>query len=260
AASGLYSVMVTDSNGCMSSDTIQVSISNGVAVALGADTTVCGGPVVLDAGNAGSTYLWSDSTSAQTNSVSASGSYSVMVTDANGCMGTDTVSVVINALPVVTFSIAQDTICTLDAPLTLTGSPASGTFAGPGVSGSTFTPLALNGNQSIVYTYTDANGCSATATDVIFVDPCTGISDPSQSFSNTNIYPNPNLGQFIIDLGYVPNDVVNVEVMNSIGQLVQTFTITTTNKQVDLSNYEGGIYLIRITDGANTTIRRVVKQ
>jgi GEVED domain/Secretion system C-terminal sorting domain len=258
--SGLYSVMVTDSNGCMSSDTIQVSISNGVAVALGADTTVCGGPVVLDAGNAGSTYLWSDSTSTQTNTVSASGSYSVMVTDANGCMGNDTISIVINALPIVSFSIVQDTICTLDNVLTLTGTPAGGAFTGPGVSGTTFTPLTLNGNQTIQYTYTDSNGCSAIATDVIFVDPCTGVSDPSQSFTNTTIYPNPNQGQFIIDLGYVPNDVVNVEVMNSIGQLVQAFTITTTNKQVDLSNYEGGIYLIRITDGANTTIRRVVKQ
>lgn len=258
--SGQYAVMVTDSNGCMATDTVQVVISNGVDVALGSDTVACGGPVVLNAGNPGATYLWSDSTSAQTNSAATSGVYAVLVTDANGCVDTDTISVVINSLPVVTFSIVQDTICTLDAPLTLAGAPASGTFSGPGVSGTTFTPLSLSGSQNIAYTYIDTNGCSATATDVIFVDPCTGIIDPSQSFNGTTIYPNPTLGQFIIDLGYVPTDVVTVEVMNSIGQLVQAFTITTTNKQVDLSNFEGGIYLIRITDGAATTTRRVVKQ
>ncbi|MFN8712117.1 MAG: GEVED domain-containing protein [Bacteroidota bacterium] len=264
STSGLYSVMVTDSNGCMASDTIQVSISNGVAVALGADTTVCGGPVVLDAGNAGSTYLWSDTTTAQTNTVSASGSYSVMVTDANGCMGNDTISIVINALPVVSFSIAQDTICTLDDVLTLTGTPAGGSFAGPGVSGTTFTPFALNGNQTIQYTYIDTNSCSAIATEVIFVDPCTGVTENAFSGSIFTVYPNPNNGFFNLVMTNANYAEISIQVYTVLGQIVYSDMASGVSgdvtRQIDLTNLANGAYFVKVTAGSVTQTMKVMKK
>lgn len=257
--SGMYYVTVTDSNGCSAADSINIGIAAGPAVALGADTAVCGGPVTLDAGNAGSGYLWSDNSTSQTLTVTASGTFAVQVTDQSGCIGTDTISVVVNAIPTLTFNLSQNTICVDDAPMSLTATPAGGTFSGPGVTGSTFTPASLNGAQTLQYSYTDSNGCSAIATNVVTVDPCIGIHNPNGTVA-VNIYPNPNMGMFTIDLGQLPATGVTVEITNSIGQVIQKFVMNDQVKQIDLSTSEGGVYSVRLTDGLNTSVHRVVKQ
>lgn len=257
--SGMYYVTVTDLNGCTAADSINIGIAAGPTVALGADTAVCGGPVTLDAGNAGSGYVWSDFSTSQTLTVTSSGTYAVQVTDLNGCIGNDTISVVINAIPTINFTLSQNTICVDDAPMALTATPAGGTFSGPGVTGSSFNPFSLNGAQTLQYDYTDGNGCSASATNVIVVDPCIGIHNPNGAVA-VNIYPNPNMGMFTIDLGQLPSAAVTVEITNSLGQVVQKFTMTSQVKQVDLATYEGGVYSVRLNDGTGTSVHRVVKQ
>ncbi|MEO0896454.1 MAG: T9SS type A sorting domain-containing protein [Bacteroidota bacterium] len=61
-----------------------VTLSAQPLVNLGNDTASCGTPVLLDAGNAGSTFLWSTSETTQTISVTSSGIYWVDVTDMSG--------------------------------------------------------------------------------------------------------------------------------------------------------------------------------
>ena len=97
SATGTYSVTVTNTNSCTATDTVNVTINASPTVNLGSDVTQCGGTVNLDAANAGSTYLWSDNSTAQTLLVSATGLYAVTVTNTNGCTGIDTVNVTINA-------------------------------------------------------------------------------------------------------------------------------------------------------------------
>lgn len=61
---------------------------------LGRDITSCeGNEVVLDAGAGFSSYMWSTGDNTQTLTVTKGGEFSVMVTDANGCSGSDTVNV-----------------------------------------------------------------------------------------------------------------------------------------------------------------------
>jgi hypothetical protein len=87
--SGNYSVTVTNVSGCQASDTIQVTINTLPTVSLGNDTTQCGGSITLDAGSF-SSYSWSTGATSSTISVSTSGSYNVLATDANGCQDRDT--------------------------------------------------------------------------------------------------------------------------------------------------------------------------
>jgi hypothetical protein len=62
------------------------------------DTTICAGStLILDAGDGYAGYLWSDNSTGQTLTVSDSGDYSVTVTDADGCMITDGVTVHVDA-------------------------------------------------------------------------------------------------------------------------------------------------------------------
>ena len=90
STSGNYSVTVTDANGCSASDDANATIHANPTVNLGADQQTCSGnTITFDAGNAGSTYLWSTGETTQAITVSTSGNYSVTVTDANGCSAAD---------------------------------------------------------------------------------------------------------------------------------------------------------------------------
>ncbi|MFA8437210.1 MAG: hypothetical protein ACEPOZ_22095, partial [Marinifilaceae bacterium] len=81
STSGTYSVTVTDANGCTASDEVVITVNSNPVVSLGADQAFCeGNSAILDAGNVGSTYLWSDGTTNQTLVASASGTYDVRVT------------------------------------------------------------------------------------------------------------------------------------------------------------------------------------
>ncbi|HQW23554.1 MAG TPA: T9SS type A sorting domain-containing protein [Bacteroidia bacterium] len=98
-------------------------------------------------------------------------------TNSNGCSASDTSMVHVNGLPTVSFSTLP-TVCQNTGPVALSqGSPAGGTYSGPGVGGTTFyTGIAGAGTHSLVYTYHDANNCSNTATQDIIVNPIPVVS------------------------------------------------------------------------------------
>jgi hypothetical protein len=93
--SGLQVVRVEDYNGCPVYDTISIGYDfNAPMINLGLDTSPCvGTPFTIYAGNGYSHYLWSDNTTGQSLTVNSSGSYSVLVTDSNGCEASDLVHV-----------------------------------------------------------------------------------------------------------------------------------------------------------------------
>jgi hypothetical protein len=90
-AGGTYSVTVTDANGCISTCQIVVTVNPTPDCHITATpgTTVCQGVTVTlteDGGDAVS-WLWSTAETTQSINVTAGGTYSVTVTDANGCIG-----------------------------------------------------------------------------------------------------------------------------------------------------------------------------
>ncbi len=76
----------------------------------------------------------------------------------------------VNLAPQVNLSTAALASCIQGNPIVLTGSPAGGVFAGPGIQGTQFVPaLAGVGSHEVTYTYTIANGCFGTATQLLEV-------------------------------------------------------------------------------------------
>ena len=262
-ATDTYIVTGTDTNGCMGMDSVTV-IVNALPVVTGNSSApaVCAGDSITLSGSGAATYTW---TGGVTDNVAfvpaASGTYTVTGTDANGCQNTDEVTITVNALPTVTAAIAATTICVDDANLALTGGlPAGGTWSGTGVTGSSFDPSVPGAGTSVTtYTFTDATGCTASAMDSIVVDLCVGI-DGVMSANGIVIYPNPNSGMFTIQLSAAPVSPVMVEMMNELGQVVDAFTMTSTTKQVDISQLESGVYFVRTISGNTVTVHRVVKQ
>lgn len=169
---GVYNMTKTNTNGCTDSAAtgITVTVVQAPVVALGADSTQCGGSITLDAQNAGATYLWIDSTTAQTLTVSTSGMYSVTVTDANNCVSSDTINVTIHALP--TPSIGNDT--TVCGSITLDG--GSGYTSYMWCDGSTTQTTTMMASGTCAVTVTDSNGCSGSDTITFIVNPNPTVS------------------------------------------------------------------------------------
>ena len=106
-------------------------------------------------------------------SVAGVGNHSIDYTRTNvhGCSTTDQVEVEIVVLPLVSIDPLPQR-CENEGAVTLSGSPVGGDFSGTGVTGDLFDPATAGpGTHPIIYTYTDANGCSnADQTDQIVVE------------------------------------------------------------------------------------------
>jgi gliding motility-associated-like protein len=93
-------VNVTNSFGCIASGKLGLKVYPLPDITLTKDTSVCSGQsVILDAGNAGSSFLWSTGSTQQSIQAFMQGQYWVNVKSQFGCEKSDTVQLHINPLP-----------------------------------------------------------------------------------------------------------------------------------------------------------------
>nr|WP_294860262.1 choice-of-anchor J domain-containing protein [uncultured Fluviicola sp.] len=122
--------------------------------------------------------------------------YTVTVSDASGCSGSQSysITVVCPANPI-TFATAP-ALCDNTGNYTLIeGSPAGGTYSGTGVTGSDFDPMS--GTQTITYDYTDPYGCAFNSNYTITVNnapvvslaPISAVCDNSGTLALTGESP-----------------------------------------------------------------------
>jgi gliding motility-associated-like protein len=173
---GSYTLTVTDANGCTTSRTVTVSEPFPLSVNPTATNitcnAACNGTAAANAsgGTPAYTYAWSPSGgNGPTASNLCPGTYTVLVTDANGC--TVQGQVVITEPPVLLANVTDiDVTCFGACNGTGTSTPTGGTpgytysWAASGGNAATTTPLCPG---SYTVTVTDLNGCTATGTAVI---------------------------------------------------------------------------------------------
>lgn len=138
-----------------------------------------GGSAGLGAAPVGSnSYSWTPSTGLSDASVAnpsvsltpAGVTVYTLTTSLNGCSSNDLVNVTVNALPVLNAG-TYGPVCADASIISLSGSPAGGTFSGSGVAGGSFDPSVSGiGSHVITYSYTDGNTCSNTVTTTILVN------------------------------------------------------------------------------------------
>lgn len=183
---GTYSVTVTDANECEAVAMVTIDESPGLEVTINATEILCGvgetgmADVQIVGGTGPFTYMWS--TGATTESVEnlPAGTYSVTVEDANGCTGTDEVTIeMVDDLMV--NIIIRNVLCTGDenggALAEVTGGLAPYTYMWN--TGETVDELVdlPAGNYSV--TVTDANGCTAEASAT--------VAEPAALMVNTSV-------------------------------------------------------------------------
>jgi hypothetical protein len=265
SSTNTYTVTGTDANGCTNTAITTVTVNSLPTVFANSTTAaVCTGSSVTLTGSGAATYTWTGGiTDAVPFNPTFSLTYTVTGTDANGCTNTATTTVIVNPLPTVTGTPSTTSACLPDAPVALTGTPAGGTWSGTGVTGSSFSPATAGlGAHTVMYTYTDANGCTNTATSTITVSVCASVAD--QTFENgVNVFPNPNNGVFTIQTNANIGELV-IEITDMQGRVVYSSVENDVQvgfaKQIDLETESAGLYLMHMTANGQQWTTKIAVQ
>jgi gliding motility-associated-like protein len=249
-SAGSYSITVTDANTCRSADTMQLSLYALPVVDIQSDTTICiGDSLILDAANAGASFLWQDASTNQNLTINTTGQYAVTVTDANTCANSDSMTLSLFSLPVV--NLGNDTsICSHD---TLTLDAANPTASFVWNSGQTTQTIDLNlvGNYQV--TVTDTNTCSNADTLVVsfYTLPVADLGNDTTICIGDSISINPNnSGQLY---AWSTTETTESAVIDSAGSFSVTVTDANTCRQSDTMQLS--LYALPVVDiNADSTI------
>ncbi len=182
---GNYTVVVNNS-GCTATSTpvtVTVNTAPSAAVNVSGATTFCSGNSVTLTAQGTGTYLWSNGATTNAITVTQTGNYSVTVT-ANGCSATSGITAItVNQTPTASITPAGATTFCAGGFVTLTAS-GGGTYQwNTGASSP-----SINATQSNTYSViVTANGCSATASQVVTANPNPTVTlSPLGNFTNLN--------------------------------------------------------------------------
>lgn len=158
ASTTTYTVTGTDLNGCVNTDQVIVNVNGNPSVFAGADQTICDGQSVTLNGSGAQTYVWDNGvTDGVAFNPTTTTTYSVTGTAANGCTGTDQLTITVNLTPGVDAG-ADQSVCDGQQVTLSASNPDAATLSWDnGVTdGVAFTPSV----GATTYTVTaNLNGC-----------------------------------------------------------------------------------------------------
>jgi gliding motility-associated-like protein len=222
---GMYWVVVT-ANGCVGTDTINITQASSLALTLGNDTSICPGQSVLLSPTPqynGAGYVWSNGSTASSVSAGPGDTYWVTVT-AGGCSGSDSIEITEKVLSV---DIGTDRTICLGESLTLSpsGLPTGTQYLWS--NGSTDSYITVN-SAGTYWLYASLNGCSGSDTTNLAV-----LTIPDVNLGNdTTICKDDSLVLFSnqpAGYSYIWNTGSTNSSINVAEQGVYWLTVTDTN-------------------------------
>ena len=288
------SVSVRDSNSCGRSAaytfTAPISLSPDSAKSITAPSLLCSGesvtfttPTIPNA----TSYNWTVSGTgwsgtSTTNSITLTAGTGPLTISVNGVSTCGSgVAYTLTALPVVaspsaSYTLSSHSVITnANVTLTFTGTAPGATGYAWSFDGGNASPGSGAGPQTINWTTTgtktvsltlDNGGCISTYTDTVQVlAKANGISVVNgTNIDAMNIIPNPASGQANVILNMASEASVNIVVYDITGQMVATIyngSIGAGEHSIvfNTDNIVSGIYLIKVSDGKSSILRRFVK-
>lgn len=193
---GTYSVVATDENGCTETFSLELTEPNAISLAVSStdETAANANDGTATANPTGGvppySFVWSNGETTDVITGLAPGTYSVVVTDVNGCEETNTVPVNSVACAINIDISATDLLCA-DAPqgsIQTNISGASEPYTYMWSNGATTASLQDLEAGTYTLSFTDGNGCEAQITTTITSpEPLNGVTSSSPtSCSNSN--------------------------------------------------------------------------
>ena len=180
---------------------------------------------------------------------------SLWVNNTNGCADTIYKTVYVDSLPVVTLTLPTDTMCKWDSLILSGGSPAGGTYSGLGITNGIFySDSVSNGNHLIVYTYYNADSCSGSASQVLHVNPCSGIHEYAAQALQLTITPNPFRESTTIQIQNDGSPIKNMELqlVDIFGKTVRKLQVAGYRLQITRDALPSGVYFIKLVAEGKT--------
>ena len=261
-------VIVTNQYGCEASTeviTIMHEPQPGAVVTWDGPLEFCvGDNVHLDAGPGYASYLWSHGSTTQVVTITETGEYTVIVLDGNGCIDSSMV-----ADPVfVTVWDPEPLVLENGDILSVSNATDFVTFQwffnGDTIVGATTDSYDIAGKGSGNYyvCVTDDEGCHG-CSFIYEMTCCVGIEEAFFD-GDVNVYPNPNNGQFTLEVEMQRSMDMSVGLYDMIGKQVwldqDLGNQTSLRKAYDLSEVPDGVYFIRVYADNQMTVLKLIKQ
>lgn len=243
---GVYGLTVTDQNGCSESWTYEViEPSDSLFVGLTGTDILCFGEStgavssIVTGGTSGYIYSWNTGSSATSISNLVAGTYDLMVTDANGCTQSESMTLVQPAAPLALSSTAVDVDCygnnsgSIDLSVTGGTLPYSYEWNNSGAVILSDTTQDLINQYADIYTVlvTDNHGCQEQLTQQ--------INQPAAPLSMSAIIDDVNC--------FGMNDG-SIDVTVSGGTTPYTYSWSNGAITEDIATAIAGVYTLTVTD------------
>ena len=237
--SGIFDVIVIDANGCESMPsasitTTAISATTAPIITVNGNTSLCEGEsLTLSAPSGFSTYLWSTGEMTQEITVNTSGTYTCIITSANGCESppSDPINVVLSPLPnTPTITSNGDTAFCEGDELTLTAPAGFSSYLWS--TGATTQNITVNNSGTFDVIVTDANGCQSAVSNSI-TTIVTPIETPSISANGATTFCEGESVMLSAPSGFT-------SYLWSNGEITQSITVTDSgNYDVIVTNADG---------------------
>lgn len=262
---GNYSVVITDSLGCLQTDSATVTEPTTISLNPVVTNLLCNGDstgaidLSPSGGVPGFNYTWSTSATTEDLTGLAAGNYSVFVTDSNGCSLGDV------------FTITEPAALALSGTATPdngTGNGAIDLMVSGGTAGYTYawsnsaTTEDISGLSPGTYTVTvtDANGCTSMQSFVI--DLVIAV-DPALVGPGVQVTPNPTQGQVKVTAGLQAPGLVRFQLSDLRGRILFQKEVdasgTSLETFIDLESLSSGVYLLGVEAAGQQTWTRVLR-
>ena len=163
---GTYSVTITDVNGCTSVCNTTVTVNPLPACTITGANVLCPGASTQLCVSGGSSYIWTTGATTDCISTGTEGTYSVTITDINGCTSVCNTTVTVNPLPACTIT-GTNILCQGSSTQLCVSGGASYIWS----TGATTNCIITGTAGTYMVTITDINGCTSVCSKTVNVDP-----------------------------------------------------------------------------------------
>jgi hypothetical protein len=166
-------------------------------------------------------------------------------------------TVTVNPLPTVTLA-SFNSVCDTAGLVNLTGgSPAGGTYSGTSVSNNSFNTSVGIGSYPIMYSFTNSNGCSSTATQNLVVISCASSNVIELIENGIVLYPNPTSDAITI---VTNEDLTGISfiILDVSGRVLSTGTLQGSKTTIQVSSLSTGSYYFNLPE--TNQILKFIKQ
>lgn len=262
-APGIYTVAVTDAQGCIDSQDVVVNEFlcidiTGVSASNASCFGVCDGALSVTVSGAGPfLYQWTSGQTTPMITDLCADIYTLVIIDSTQNCFSDVISFEITQ-PEVLFATIDEVIHITDSTtssvqITASGGIAPYTYSWTGINGFSAVTEDLINAPADVYTLviTDANGCVFIQNGIEIRDQTVGIGKVHGL--QVRIYPNPVEDNIYIDIESY--DDLEIELLTLEGRIVDEWNGT---NKINVQGVSSGFYLLKLVSGDKFSVERIV--